>query len=44
MVLQVRLYKKNRTFVVFFKFVTNWWMALHFYMKLCQKKPIAHNV
>ena len=44
MVSQVRLYKNFLTFVFFFKFVTNWWISLHFYMILCHKKPIAHDV
>ena len=44
MVLKVRPFKKNCTFVFFFKFVTKWWMNLHFHMILYHKKPIAHDV
>ena len=36
--------KKNRNFVFFFKFVTNWWMNLHFHMILNHEKPIVHDV
>ena len=31
-------------FVFFFIFVTDWWINLHFYMILYNKKPIAHDV
>ena len=43
MVLRVRSYEKFLTCVFFFKFVTNWWMNLNFYMILYHKKPIAHD-
>ena len=44
MVLQVWPYKIFLIFVFFFKFGTNWWMNLHFYIILYIKKPIAHDV
>ena len=44
MVLQVQPYKNNCNFVFVLKFLTYWWMNLHFYNKLYHKTPIVHDL
>ena len=44
MVLQVLLYKKFRSFVFVFIFMSSWLMNLPFYMIIYHKEPIAHNI